>query len=84
MVGDRDNNDDEIPPWRCMAAPRERRTTLPFSYLFNELNNFSILQSTHAGFGELDRDPQIDLGQHGIELFVAGAVLEIGGEGFQP
>src|ERR1700730_6498934 len=29
MVGDRDNNDDEIPPWRCMAAPGERRTTAP-------------------------------------------------------
>src|SRR5580704_6858356 len=81
MVGDRDNNDDEIPPWRCMAASGERRTALPCSYLFNEFNS---LRSAHAGFGELDRDPQLDLGQHGIELFVAGAVLEIGGKGFQP
>jgi hypothetical protein len=40
MVGDRDNNDDEIPAWRCMAAAGEQRTTLPYSYLFN---NFNIL-----------------------------------------
>jgi hypothetical protein len=30
MVGDRDNNDDEIPGWRCMAAPGEQRTALPY------------------------------------------------------
>jgi hypothetical protein len=38
MVGDRDNNDDEIPARRCMAAPREQRTTLPYSDLLNEFN----------------------------------------------
>src|SRR5580704_15414774 len=81
MVGDRDNNDDENPGWRPLAAPGAWRTTLPYSYLLNESND---LRSAHAGFGELDRNPQIDLGQHGIELFVAGAVLEIGGQGFQP
>jgi hypothetical protein len=81
MVGDRDNNDDENPGWCCMGAPGERWTALPCSYLLNE---FNILRSGHAGFGEFDRDPQVDLGQHGIELFVAGTVLEIGGEGFQP
>jgi hypothetical protein len=81
MVGDRDNNDDEIPAWRCMAPPDKRRTALPCSNLLNE---FNILQSTHAGFSEFDGDPEVDLGQHGIEPFVAGAVLEIGGEGFQP
>src|SRR4029077_3466219 len=81
MVGDRDNNDDENPGWRRMAAPGGRHIALPHSYLSNE---FNILQSTHAGFGKLDRDPQVDFGQHGIELFVAGAVLEIGGQGFQP
>src|SRR5580692_12138059 len=81
MLGDRDNNDDENPPWRGMAAPGERRTALPF---YNLLNYFNVLRSAHAGFGELDRNAQLDLGQHGIELFVAGAVLEIGGKGFQP
>src|ERR1700722_10104157 len=81
MVGDRDNNDDENPGWCCMTAPGEPWTDLPCSYLFNE---FNVLRSTHAGFGELNRDPQVDLGQHGIELFVAGTVLEIGGERFQP
>jgi hypothetical protein len=29
MVGDRDNNDDEMPGRRCMATPRERHTALP-------------------------------------------------------
>jgi hypothetical protein len=29
MVGDRDNNDDGIPGWRCMAWSGERHTTLP-------------------------------------------------------
>ena len=81
MVGDRDNNDDEILGRRCMAAAGNRRTALPDPYLFNE---FNYLRSSHAGFGELNRDPQVDLGQHGIELFVAGTVLEIGGERFQP
>jgi len=81
MVGDRDNNDHEIPGRRCTVAPGEQRTALPCSY---SLNEFNILRSAHAGFSELDRDPQVDLGQHGIELFVAGTVLEIGGEGFQP
>jgi hypothetical protein len=64
-----------------MTAPGEPWTALPYSYLFNE---FNVLRSAHAGFGELNRDPQVDLGQHGIELFVAGTVLEIGGERFQP
>jgi hypothetical protein len=64
-----------------MTAPGERWTALPYSYLFNE---FNILRSAHASFSEFDRDPQVDLGQYGIELFVAGTVLEIGGEGFQP
>jgi hypothetical protein len=64
-----------------MTAPGERWTALPCSNLFNE---FNILRSAHAGFSEFDRDPQVDLGQDGIELFVAGTVLEIGGEGFQP
>ena len=81
MVGDRDNNDDENLGLRWMATPGERRTTLPCSYLFNE---FNILRSDHAGFGEFDCDAEVDLGQHGIELFVAGTVLEIGGERFQP
>src|SRR5580692_7387795 len=38
MVGDRDNNDDVIPGRHCMAAPGERRTALPCSYLYNEFN----------------------------------------------
>src|ERR1700685_3013789 len=64
-----------------MAAPGSRRTALPYSYLFNE---FNYLRSSHAGFGELDSDAEVDLGEHGIELFVAGTVFEIGGEGFKP
>src|SRR5580693_2288665 len=81
MVGDRDNKDDEIPGRHCMAAPGAPRTTLPYSYLLNEFNS---LRSDHTGFGELDRNAQVDLGQHGIELFIAGTVLEIGGDGLQP
>src|ERR1700688_4683168 len=64
-----------------MATLGERHAALPYSYLLHE---FNALRSAHAGFGELDRDPEVDLGQHGIEPFVAGAVLEIGGDGFQP
>jgi hypothetical protein len=38
MVGDRDNNDDEISARRCMAAPWARHTALPYSDLLNEFN----------------------------------------------
>src|ERR1700724_2344044 len=30
----------------------------------------------HADFGKLDADPQLDLGEHGVEVRLAGAVGE--------
>ncbi len=38
----------------------------------------------NASFGQLDGDPQIDLGHDLIEPIVAGRVVEIGGHGFKP
>jgi hypothetical protein len=38
----------------------------------------------YAGFGQLDRNPELYLAQHLVELFVAGTVLEVGGDGLKP
>jgi hypothetical protein len=81
MLRDRDNNDDEAPGADLRGLPELNCRAGPIFKLFNK---FKTLTSVHTGFGEFDRDPQVDLGQHGIELFVAGAVLEIGRHGFQP
>ena len=81
MLRDRDNNDDDVAGRALRRRPASGVPPYQNSYLFNYLNNLS---SVHAGFGEFDRDAEVDLGQHRIELFVAGTVLEIGGDGFQP
>ena len=36
------------------------------------------------GLGQFDFDPQLDLGQHGIEAGIAGGGLQIGGGIAQP
>ena len=38
----------------------------------------------YAGFGQLDRNPELYLAQHLVELFAAGTVLEVGGDGLKP
>jgi hypothetical protein len=37
----------------------------------------------HTGFCEFHGHPQLDLGQHLIELFVAGTILQVGRDGLQ-
>jgi hypothetical protein len=40
-----------------------------------------VAASIDAGFCEFHGHPELDLTQNLVELFVAGAVLEIGGDG---
>jgi len=39
MVGDRDNNDDEDPPWHVWRRQASGGPPCPMSYLFNKFNN---------------------------------------------
>lgn len=41
-------------------------------------------RSAYAGFGELDRNPEVDLGKDLIELLVAGTVLEVPRDCLEP
>jgi len=40
--------------------------------------------SVLPGFGQFDLDPQLDLGQHGVQAGVAGGGFEVGGGIPQP
>jgi len=49
-----------------------------------QANNRDFWRLGETGFGQFDRDPQVDFRKHLVEAIVAGTVVEVGGDGFQP